>query len=385
MTMPTIMAMLSRSNSISDLYTKLKNNENIEVTNAWLVGNSETIFVTRKHGASPIDSIADECSMTVITEDSLHNPVIVAKSIDRIYEFGGEFGTISMINYGSPVTVEEWLPGKCALSYIVDGITYVSTEKSVYGNESMGTPDTFINRIVSNKLTSIKNPRYERMKQFLSNISLVLNITPNRDESDYDVYLIDAIDMDDFSSITDHRLRILAKELGLKIPRRITVTSEARLSKAIGDLLCINPSVKGVILKNKFGERDKISVKSKDIPNYINPFSVKYVKAALNCITRGVYFGKDNELTKLLKRAVTDIEREIQIKYDEVKETKLKRHFFHKVKGSPFRYLLMWMRENNTDKSIEAIRSIDCSILSKYIMREKKEEITNFIKKSEKE
>jgi len=382
MTIPTIMAMISRSNSVSDLYEKLKNNENIEVTNAWLVGNSETIFVTRKCGASPIDSIADECSMTVITEDSLNNPVIIAKSIDRIYEFGGEFGTISMINYGSPVTVEEWLPGKCALSYIVDGVTYVSTENSVYGNESMGKPDTFVNRIVSNKLTSIKNPRYERMKRFLSNISLVLNITPNRNNSDYDVYLIDAIDMDDFSSITDYRLRILAKELGLKTPRKIVVTSEKRLSKAIGDLLCINPSVRGVILKNKFGERDKISIKSKDIPNYTNQHSKKHIKSVINCITRGIHFGKDDELTTILKKAVKDIEQEIQIKYDEVKDTKLKRHFFYKVKDSPFRYLLMWMRENDTDKSIEAIRSVDCLGLSKYIMREKREEINNFIKKT---
>jgi hypothetical protein len=382
MTALSISSILAKSKNVSDLTRKLSSNENIITINAWLVGNSETAFITRKPGASPIDSIADECSMMAITEDELNRPVIVAKSINRIYEFGGEFGTIHVISPNSPVTVEEWLPGKCAISYVVDNVTYVSTEKSVYGNESMGEPDTFINRIVSEKLTSIRNPRYERMKQYLSSMSLVLNITPSRNGDDFDVYLIDAIDMNNFSSITDYSLRVLAKELGLKTPRKITVTSEKRLTKSIGDLLCLNPSIKGVILKNKYGERDKISIKNYDITDYINPLSTKYVKSALNCITRGIYFGKDNELTTTLKKAVTDIEKEVQIKYDEVKDTKLKRHFFHKVKDSPFRYLLVWMRENDTDEAIKAIRSIDCSSITKHIMREKKEEINNFMKRN---
>jgi hypothetical protein len=379
MIVPSIMSVIADSLNIDDLYIKLSRNDNLIVDNAWLVGDNGSLFITRKPGANPIDSIADECSMMMISEDNVGNINIIAKSMDRMYEFGGEFSSINIINHSNPVMVEEWLPGKCAMCYIVEDVTYVSTKDSVYGNEEIGENKCSINSLVSSKLTSNKNLKYQNMKSALKNQSLILNITPNNDSSDFDIYLIDVIDMDDFSSVTDIRLKIIAKELGLKTPNKIVIKSENRLTKAIGDLIYRNPSIKGVILKNKFGERDKISIKGYDVSSYITPFSKKYISTAINCIMKEVYFGIDNELTTLLRKSVKEIELEAQSKYDSVRGIKLKRHFYHRIKDFPAPYLLIWMRENSVNNVSEALKNVDASKVIKHIMKIKKEEITKAV------
>jgi len=244
-----IETLLRDSSSLDEFINTIKTRYDVVVKEVIVAGKR---MVHLKRPAKPkfFDSIQEECSNMLINEEL----IIVTRSVEQIYHIDDNFCLLDIPSTLTPIEAQEWFPGKLVTLSKYFNTYLITTEEDVHGRDTICNGGPTCNQIVMYCLNSANSGGIDCLfnTHWTDSMAWSFQIIQKNEfnfksPKDYDIVLLNAINVETNHELNICQLENIAEHYHLRVPRRKRIFSQKDIQKTYNQLASTNPSIRGLI------------------------------------------------------------------------------------------------------------------------------------------